>query len=72
MTRREQCSRIGAPPIIHDFSSYFLHLLIGSASERTNFVAHLPSECAALVLFFYRRQQNVRQLVPMAQPDLDA
>src|ERR1019366_8801971 len=32
-------SERGAPPNIHDFRSYFLHLLTGSVGERTNFAA---------------------------------
>jgi hypothetical protein len=38
---REQCSRNGDLPNIHDFRSYFLHLLTGPAGERTNFAALL-------------------------------
>jgi hypothetical protein len=37
--------------------------------ERRNFVAHLPTGCAVLARSFHLR---ARQLIPMAQPDLDA
>jgi len=39
-----------------------------SIGERRNFVAHLPAGCAVLARSFRLR---ARQLIPMAQPDLD-